>query len=183
MRIELGAADPIVAEPVDAPHIDATALNRTSGSEPMAQSNIKVELQQAPSTPKARSAQPDIIVINDTPPRHDERSAPAVLTKTKNEESDNSNLYPVPRAKRSSAHPAPPSKKVKIEEEENIIILSDDDEAATAEDEELNRMEEELLAAQRVRLAAQKESDLLVALNSSKRARAVRSNNSTAKRD
>ncbi|EKD16443.1 uncharacterized protein L3040_008543 [Drepanopeziza brunnea f. sp. 'multigermtubi'] len=79
-------AAPIKAEPIIEETIVAEpAATQSPIAEPIVTTAIKNEPEEASSTRKAQTPPPEVIITDDTPPRHDNQLAPATTTVIKNE--------------------------------------------------------------------------------------------------
>jgi hypothetical protein len=114
---------------------------------------IKEEPVETAAFPKVKKSQPDIIILDDTPPRVSKRTAANISTSTtpsiKEEPVDIGNF---PAAACSNTHSGSVgviSKKAKLEQGTESSGGDEETELVKLEEEE-ERLEEELLAAQRV---------------------------------
>ena len=114
---------------------------------------IKEEPVETATVPKAKKPQPDMIILDDTPPRVSKRTAANISTSTtptiKTEPVDFGNF---PAAAYSNTHSGSGggiSKKAKLEQGTEISGGDDEKELVKLKEDEM-RLEEELLAAQRV---------------------------------
>jgi len=135
----------IKEEPVDIPAQTPTCQ--------VPQSTIKEEPVEGPAFPKIKKPQPEIIILDDTPPRPTKRAVTNVSnlpTPTiKAEPIDLDNL-PAPT---STSNPAntngAPAKKIKLEPGVQPIDLDDDQELVRLKEEEV-LLDQELQIAQRM---------------------------------
>lgn len=123
---------------------------------------IKEEHVETAALPKAKRPQPDIIILDDTPPRVSKRTAANISTSTtptiKTEPVDFGNVPPAPCSNTQFGSGGGISKKAKLEQGTEISGGDEEKELVKLKEEE-ERLEEELLAAQRVADLIQKRNE------------------------
>ena len=114
---------------------------------------IKEEPVETATVPKAKKPQPDMIILDDTPPRASKRTAANISTSTTPSIiAEPVNIGNVPAAACSNTQSGSlgkVSKKAKLEQGTGISGGDDEKELVKLKEEEM-RLEEELFAAQRV---------------------------------
>ena len=114
---------------------------------------IKEEPVEAAALPKAKKSQPDIMILDDTPPRVSKRTAANISTSTtptiKTEPVDFGNVPAAASSTSQSGSGGGISKKAKLKQGTEISGGDEETELVKLKEEE-ERLEEELLAAQRV---------------------------------
>lgn len=140
---------------IDTPTIKEELIEKTNQTAPIEVPLpiIKEEPVEKVALPKAKKPQPDVIILDDTPPRVSKRTAANISTSTtptiKTEPVDFGNF---PAAAYSNTHSGSGggiSKKAKLEQGTEISGGDEEKELVKLKEEE-QRLEEELLAAQRV---------------------------------
>ena len=140
---------------INTPTIKEELIKKTSQTPPIQVPLliIKEEPVETAALPKAKKSQPDIIILDETPPRVSKRTAANISTSTtptiKEEPVDIGNFPAAACSNTQSGSVGAISKKAKLEQGTEISGGDEETELVKLEEEE-ERLEEELLAAQRV---------------------------------